>query len=132
MDERVVHDVGDVMVREAVANFLTDSGADHEFGGAKYLEMLRHGWLRGAERLDEFVHAAVFVGRQLFDDLQPERVGERAQQLGGAFCSPDRRHLVMIAGMRRSTKSANGPWQTERTRVLVRFDHVGQNESWQL
>ena len=77
----VEHDVGDVVVGEAVADLFAQTSPFDELRCSQHLQVLRHGRLGSAQRVDKFVDASVLVFGQLLDDLQPQRMGQRAQHL---------------------------------------------------
>jgi hypothetical protein len=80
MDDRVVGDVGDVLVAQGVGDLATAPlGLDH-VTGAEHTEVLRDEWLRHAERIDELVDAPR-LPVELADDGEAVRAGERPQQL---------------------------------------------------
>lgn len=79
--DRVEHDVSNVVVGEVVADLFAHAAPCNEPRCPQHLKVLRHGGLGGAQRVNEFVDASVFVLGELLDDLQPQRMGQRAQYL---------------------------------------------------
>jgi hypothetical protein len=77
--ERIVGDATDVVVGQGVSVLAADSRGIDQACGPEHLEVLGHGGLGEAERVDELVDATVAVA-QLGDDLQARRVGKCLQQ----------------------------------------------------
>ena len=84
MDDRVAHDVCNLVVSQRIGDLAAAPLGRHESGRAQYPEVLRYEGLTRAEGLDELVHAAGAVG-ELLDDGQADRCGKHPQQLASFF-----------------------------------------------
>ena len=95
MRDRVDDDVREVVVGKPVQHFAAGSLSGDHTGRLEDLQMLADQRLRHAQRVDQFVHAALGFA-QLQHDGDPHRRGQRAQQFAGGVENLPRRRRGVV------------------------------------